>query len=230
MPEPESKPETPNPVPQEARQEGRPLRTRLDDERLGQLLDIAAEVFISEGFAAASTNEIARRANSSKTTFYSRFPTKEQLFLAVLERRMNAIFHEVSQSLPDYPPIEETLCNFGLALIELALTKDQIALVRVVSMESARFPALGKLFFELGPKRGEETLGAYFTQQIRKGRLAPEDPRLMAQHFMSLITGGPVRWFVLGLNPDPLPKSDTQKHLSAAIQVFLRAYGANPAS
>lgn len=35
---------------------------------------------ISEGFSAASTNEIARRANLSKTTFYSRFPTKERLF------------------------------------------------------------------------------------------------------------------------------------------------------
>ncbi len=204
--------------------EPRLAKTRLDDERLAQLLDVAAEVFISEGFAAASTNEIARRANSSKTTFYSRFATKEQLFLAVLERRMNAIFHQIAQSLPEEPPVEETLCNFGLAMTELALTKDQIALVRVVSMESARFPALGQLFFDLGPKRVESTLAAYFTQQIQRGRLDAEDPRLMAQHFVSLITGGPVRWFVLGLDSNPVPKNALHKHLSDAIQVFLRAY------
>lgn len=228
QPVPEIEPR--NAVPQEPKPESgpeaRPVRARLDDERLAQLLDVAAEVFISEGFAAASTNEIARRANSSKTTFYSRFPTKEQLFLAVLERRMNAIFHEVSQWLPEEPPVEETLRNFGLAVVELALTKDQTALVRVVSMESARFPALGKLFFELGPKRGETTLAAYFTQQIQRGRLAHEDPRLMAQHFMSLITGGPVRWFILGLDPEPLPKAEMQQHLSAAIRAFMRAYRA----
>jgi TetR/AcrR family transcriptional regulator, mexJK operon transcriptional repressor len=84
----------------------KPVRARLDEERLTELLDVAAEVFISEGFSAASTNEIARRANSSKTTFYSRFPTKEQLFLAVIERRMNRILQQVAASLPEEPPIE----------------------------------------------------------------------------------------------------------------------------
>ena len=202
----------------------RPLRTRLDEERLTELLDIAAEVFISEGFSAASTNEIARRANSSKTTFYSRFPTKEQLFLAVIERRMNRIFQQVSQSLPEDPPIEEALRNFSLALVRLALTKEQIALVRVVSMESARFPELGRRFFELGPKRGQDTLAAYFARQIEKGRLSKNDPRQMAEHFMSLITGGPIRWLVLGLDPSPVPEATLQQHLNAAIQVFLRAY------
>jgi TetR/AcrR family transcriptional regulator of autoinduction and epiphytic fitness len=203
----------------------RTIRTRLDEERLTELLDVATEVFISEGFSAASTNEIARRANSSKTTFYSRFPTKEQLFLAVLERRMTGIFQEVAGALPENPPIEETLCNFGLSLIRLALSKEQIALVRVVSMESAKFPELGKRFYELGPKRGEAALAAYFSKQIEKGRLLNEDTRQMAQHFMSLITGGPVRWFVLGFEPSSLSKSALQKHLNSAIQVFMRAYG-----
>src|SRR5580700_11761382 len=101
--------------------EPRPIRARLDEERLTALLDVAAEIFISEGFSAASTNEIARRANSSKTTFYSRFPTKEKLFLAVIERRMNRILQQVAASLPEERPIEETLQKFGSALIRLAL-------------------------------------------------------------------------------------------------------------
>ena len=87
------------------RRKPRRIRARLDEERLTELLDVATEVFVSEGFSAASTNEIARRANSSKTTFYSRFPTKEQLFLAVIERRITAIFSQVAASLPEEPPI-----------------------------------------------------------------------------------------------------------------------------
>jgi AcrR family transcriptional regulator len=85
------------------RRKPRPIRARLDEERLTDILDVATEVFVSEGFSAASTNEIARRANSSKTTFYSRFPTKEQLFLAVIERRMTGIFRQVAGSLPEAP-------------------------------------------------------------------------------------------------------------------------------
>jgi len=211
------------------KREARLLRARMDEQRLTELLDVATEIFISEGFSSASMNEIARRANSSKTTFYSRFPTKEQLFLAVIERRMTSIFQQVAASLPEKPPIEETLGNFGSALISLAVSKEQIALIRVVSMESAKFPELGKRFYELGPKRGEEVLAAYLTRQAQKGRVSNEDTHQMAQQFMSLITGGRVRWFVLGFNPSSLSKGALKKHLNSAIQVFMRAYGRIPA-
>ena len=210
------------------RRKPRPIRARLDEERLTEILDVATEVFISEGFSAASTNETARRANSSKTTFYSRFPTKEQLFLAVIERRMTGIFRQVAGSLPEAPSIEETLRNFGSAMIRFLLSKEQVALVRVVSMESAKFPELGKRFYELGPKRGEEALAAYLTKQAEKGRLLNEDPRQMAQHFVSLVTGGPVRWFVFGFDRSFLPESALKKHLNSAIQAFMRAYGRTP--
>jgi AefR-like transcriptional repressor, C-terminal domain len=71
-------------------------------------------------------------------------------------------------------------------------------------MESAKFPELGKRFLELGPKRAEQALAAYLTKQAQKGCLSNEDTHQMAQHFMSLITGGRVRWFVLGFDPSSL--------------------------
>lgn len=207
-----------------ARQPPRAIRTRLDEDRLTHLLDVATEVFIAEGFSAASTNEIARKANSSKTTFYSRFPTKEALFLAVIERRMTGIFHQVAATLPEAPPVEKTLREFAAALVRLALSEDQIALIRVVSMEAARFPELGKRFFELGPKRGEEALATFFAKQISMQRLPRADTRQMAQHFMSLVTGGPVRWFVLGFDPAALSKTAMENHIDSAVRAFLRAY------
>ena len=209
--------------------EPRPIRARLDEERLTELLDVAAEIFISEGFSAASTNEIARRANSSKTTFYSRFPTKEHLFLAVIERRIDGIFQQVAGTLPEERPIEETLQKFGSALIRLALSKEQIALIRVVSMEAAKFPELGKRYYELGPKRAEERLAAYLRKQVERGRLLNEDTRQMAQHFVSLVSGGPVRWFVLGFDPIPMSKNAIHKHLDSAVLIFMRAYQCSPA-
>jgi hypothetical protein len=155
---------------------------------------------------------------------------QRQLFLAVIERRMTGIFQQVAGSLPQEPPVEDTLRNFGSALIRLALSKEQIALVRVISMEAAKFPELGKRFYKLGPKRGEEALAAYLRKQAEKGRLSNDDTRQMAQHFMGLVTGGPVRWFVLGFVPSSLSESALQKHLKSAIQVFMRAYGRIPAN
>src|SRR5260370_37935251 len=107
-------------------------RARLDGGRLEERVDVASEVFVSEGFSAASTNEIARRANSSKTTFYSRLPTTEQLFLAVIERRKTGICRPVAAALPEERPTDDTLRNFGAAVIGLALSTEHAALARVL--------------------------------------------------------------------------------------------------
>lgn len=199
------------------------VQTRLDDDRVSELLDVATEVFIEHGFAGASTNEIARRGNCSKTTLYARYPTKEKLFLAVLERRLTLILSDFATTLQPEPPIEQTLNDYGLRLMQLALSENQLGMVRVISMESPRFPGLGKRFYELGPGRGITVLAGYLEEQIKRQRLVKEDPQMMAEHLMSLITGGYVRWTMLGL-PDNLSLKEKKQRVSAAVEMFLRAY------
>jgi TetR/AcrR family transcriptional regulator, mexJK operon transcriptional repressor len=199
---------------------------RLDEDRVAEILEIAAEIFISQGFEGASINAIAKRANASKTTFYSRFPSKKELFLAVLERRMNLIFNQVATALPLDPPVEATLKEFGSRLLRLALSKEQVALLRVVSMESKRFPELGERFYELGPGRGLRTVRHYLEEQIKRGRLVSDDPAIMAEHLSSLLTGGLPRWFVLGLT-NHLNAKERRWRVDAAVKVFLRAYSAD---
>ena len=203
-------------------------RTRLHGERLAEILDIATEVFIANGFSAASTNDIARKANASKTTFYSRFPTKETLFLAVLERRVHAVFAEVAGFLPAEPPMKETLHAFGIRFMKVGLSDAQIRLLRVVSMEANNFPQLARRFFEIGPQRGQKALADYMGKQIALGRLSDDDPALMAQQFLSLLRGGPVQSVVLGVNPEPLSQTEKAQHVSDALRLFLRGYGTTP--
>ena len=198
---------------------------RLDENRVAELLDVATEVFIEHGFEGASTNEIARRANCSKTTLYCRFPTKHDLFIAVLERRTEAIFRELFTALPVDGPIEKTLMEFGARVLRIADADDQLRLQRVVSMEAERFPELAHRFYELGPNRVLEELSRYLKAQIKRGRLIPEDPRMMAEHMAGLITGGDVRWKILGIRCALCP-AENQRRLQAAVKAFLRAYSA----
>ena len=184
---------------------------------------MAAEVFIEHGFEGASTNEIARRGNCSKTTLYSRYPTKEKLFLAVLERRMDLILSGFATTLQPEPPIEQTLKEYGIRLLQLALSENQRGMARVVNMESSRFPRLGKRFYELGPGRGVAILASYMEEQIKRERLIKENPQVMAEHLMSLVTGGYVRWTMLGL-PDDVGLKEKKQRVSAAVEMFLRAY------
>ncbi len=198
---------------------------RLDEERVAALLDAATEVFLEHGFEGASTNEIAQRANCSKTTLYCRFPTKHDLFIAVLERRMEAVFQEILTALPVDGPVEETLMEFGARVLRIALADEQIRLLRVVSMEAERFRELAQRFYESGPCRAQEELSRYLKEQIKRGRLMKEDPRLMAEHLFALITSGHVRWKVLGLRERFSPR-ENQRRIRAAVKAFLRAYSA----
>lgn len=198
----------------------RATRNRLSVERIAEMLDVALEVFLERGFTAASTEAIAVRANASKSTFYKRFPAKQDLFHAVVERHTEKIFEGMVQ-LPLDTPVHDALLAFGRDLLRVLLHPDQIRLVRLISAEVERHPELAHHYFRCGPHRAEVLLEHYFEQQIRAKRVEDEDAETMARHFMSLITGSPVRWYVLGFDPTPLTPRKIDMHLQACIRLFL---------
>ena len=71
----------------ETRRLGRP--TKDESATLGErLFDEAYAAFCSLGFAAASIEGIAAACGVGKNTIYRRFPDKEALFKAVIERQV----------------------------------------------------------------------------------------------------------------------------------------------
>ena len=90
----------------------RSVRTRLTraesrQRTRDQLIDSAVKVFAERGYHAASVDEIAEDAGFSKGAVYANFPTKEQLFLAVMDRqqqRQQQAFQAMAD--PEKPPAE----------------------------------------------------------------------------------------------------------------------------
>jgi AcrR family transcriptional regulator len=69
------------------------------DERRGQLLIAASEVFVDRGYHAAGMDEIADRAGVSKPVLYQHFASKLELYLAVLQRHVDNMVSGVRQAL-----------------------------------------------------------------------------------------------------------------------------------
>lgn len=69
------------------------------DERRGQLLIAASEVFVDRGYHAAGMDEIADRAGVSKPILYQHFASKLELYLAVLARHVDNLVSGVRQAL-----------------------------------------------------------------------------------------------------------------------------------
>jgi AcrR family transcriptional regulator len=69
-------------------------------EQTRQELVTAAEAcFVSRGFHASSVDEVAERAGYTKGAVYSNFASKEDLFFAVYERRVEQVLTEVAPGL-----------------------------------------------------------------------------------------------------------------------------------
>ncbi|MHA7649034.1 TetR/AcrR family transcriptional regulator [Mycobacterium sp. ML4] len=69
------------------------------DERRGQLLTVASDVFVESGYHAAGMDEIADRAGVSKPVLYQHFSSKLELYLAVLNRHVENLVCGVQQAL-----------------------------------------------------------------------------------------------------------------------------------
>ncbi len=61
------------------------------DERRAQLLAAAQEVFVANGYHGAAMDEIAETAHVSKPVLYQHFPSKRELYLALLDSHLTAL-------------------------------------------------------------------------------------------------------------------------------------------
>ncbi|WP_204920161.1 TetR/AcrR family transcriptional regulator [Microlunatus panaciterrae] len=69
------------------------------DQRRAQLLDAASDVFTSKGYHAAAMDDIADSAGVSKPVLYQHFPSKLDLYLAVLDRSCDKLVEVVEEAL-----------------------------------------------------------------------------------------------------------------------------------
>ena len=67
-------------------------RERRKEARPGELLEAALDLFVEKGFASTRSEEVAARAGVSKGTLFLYFPSKEELFKAVV--RENIVRHQ----------------------------------------------------------------------------------------------------------------------------------------
>ncbi|CAB4660053.1 MAG: TetR family transcriptional regulator [Actinobacteria bacterium] len=73
------------------------------DERRAQLLTAALEVFTAAGYHSAAMDEIADRAGVSKPVLYQHFPSKLELYLAVLDIHIDSLVFAIQRAIASTP-------------------------------------------------------------------------------------------------------------------------------
>jgi AcrR family transcriptional regulator len=190
-----------------------------------QIMEGARTVFLASGFDGASMNDVARVAGVSKGTLYVYFESKEQLFEALVreERRQQAErLTDVSFESND---VRAVLLEFGCRLIGIMSRPDTLAHVRIVIGASQKFPQLGRAFYEAGPCFGANRLSSYMYRMNSEGVLRIADVERAAWQFLELCQAGTFKALLFRMI-DELTPAQIEAGVSAAVEVFMAAYGA----
>ena len=86
-----------------------------DSAKRRQIIEGARQVFLAQGFDAASMGDIAKAAGVSKGTLYVYFKNKEELFTAIVKQECVAQAEGIFDLDPGDPDVEGALTRLGIA-------------------------------------------------------------------------------------------------------------------
>lgn len=187
------------------------------------ILTAATSLFLRDGFAGVSMDQVAAAAGVSKLTVYSHFGDKDGLFIDAVRAHCEQGVPPRLFELRPGTPLRRRLLDIGTAFHKMVMTPEAIAGFRVLCSPQAVASGLPQLAWEAGPKRLQEEFARLLEQRIVAGELDIPDPMLAASHFFTLLKGEPHACAVTGACSG-VPGPSAKVHVASVVDLFLRAY------
>ena len=164
-------------------------RAEQNDRNRALLLAAARRVFLERGYYAATLDQIADEAGFSKGAVYSRFASKADMFLALLEDRIAERGAQNAQLAGELPGTG----NFA-ALLDLAERAERGApgwrlLVTEFRLHAARDPELNRRYAALHARTVDGVARMFAEVSKENVDDLPFPPRLMAELWLAIETG-----------------------------------------
>lgn len=199
-------------------------RKPTQDERRTAILDVARQAFLEEGYSGTSMSRIANLVGGSKATLYSYFPSKKDLFVAVMDRETNHLFDEIFNVKLSFGEPRVVFYDLVHRSVTALLSDVIIKGYRLITAEAGRFPEITRAVYELAVRRGLERVALHFGQAMLEGALRPCDPLEAAQSFLDL-TAGNLHTLRLWSAIENVTPEQIDAEARRITSVFLAAYG-----
>ena len=157
---------------------------QVDPRKSEAILDAATELFGEKG-AAATMDEIARRAGVSKQTLYNRYSSKLDVARALAVRRSDAI----TAPLRSEGDPETVLTAYASALLTKIVHGEAGASLRGLAMVAPEAPDIAAAIYDGGPGQSLRRLSTWLIEQDRRGLLRVPDPIHAAEIFSGMALG-----------------------------------------
>lgn len=188
---------------------------RKAEETRERILTAAEECFAQYGYDATGVAEICKRAGVSKGAFFHHFPTKQAVFMELLNRWLARLEQQLEEM------------HLGASSVPEALLKMVEAARHVFGVARGKFPIFLEFLNQAirNPRVWQATITpyrryqAFFTRMVERGiaegSLRPVDPEVAANAILSLAIG-----LVLQATVDP-DGANWGQVVHQSVQMFL---------
>jgi AcrR family transcriptional regulator len=181
------------------------------------LLNAAEQVFARVGYEKAQVDAVAESAGFSKGALYAHFKSKEELFLALYEKKQASYLAKLRHALETAPTREEKIAAFRSFYIDLPKDKDWALIGLEVKLLARRQPEISEKLHRIDERVGDspdrafiqlfgnsaraagEALGGIFSALVLEANL---EPALLTERKMRAMLGT-IFDALLGLGEQP---------------------------
>ncbi|MBT9491517.1 MAG: TetR/AcrR family transcriptional regulator [Paucibacter sp.] len=149
-------------------------RQRRKEARPQELLAAALTLFVEKGFAATRAEEVAALAGVSKGTLYLYYPSKDELFKAVVRENLSSRIAEAAALAAQHRgSVTELLCHvMGEWWRQVGLgTAGGIS--KIMMAEARNFPELARFYVDEVVLPTHQLLGSLIERGIQSGEFRP---------------------------------------------------------
>jgi len=201
---------------------GKTRHSRRKDARPGELLAAALDLFVEKGYAATRVEEVAHRAGVSKGTLFLYFPSKQELFKAVVREHLSGHFVRWDEEIDAFDGSSPEMLRYALTSWWQHIGSTQASgIPKLMMSEAGNFPQLAAFYQQEVIEPGNALLARILERGMARG----EFRRLDKKYGVYLILA-PLVFLVLWKHSfapccNRLAHIDPETYLTAQIDMLL---------
>jgi TetR/AcrR family transcriptional regulator len=151
-------------------------RGRRKEARPGELLDAALDLFVEKGFAATRAEEVAARAGVSKGTLFLYFPSKEELFKAVVRENISGRFQEWNDEFQTFEGNTPDMVRYCMKVWweRIGATRAS-GITKLIIGEARNFPDIAAFYQQEVIRPGTDLIRRILQRGIERGEFRDLD-------------------------------------------------------
>jgi AcrR family transcriptional regulator len=205
-------------------------RERRKEARPGELLDAALDLFVEKGFAATRSEEVAARAGVSKGTLFLYFPSKEELFKAVVRENISGRFKEWNDEFEAFEGDSADMLRYCMKVWWDRLGAGRASgITKLVISEARNFPDIAAFYQQEVIRPANELIRRILQRGVDRGEFRALD---LDYAVFSIIA--PMIFLIMmkhslgACAPQGVPL-DPERYIASQIETLLHGFCRRPA-